>query len=108
MSTITLTKTDKGKTITAHTGDVVMIRLPENPTTGYRWAIDQADETALAAQDATFAAVPGGATGSGGTRTFAFAVKRSGTVHLQLKLLRSWSGDSSIIERFDVTLQVKG
>src|SRR5260370_24543853 len=44
MSTITLTQADKGKSITVHTGEEIVIMLPENPTTGYRWAIDRSEE----------------------------------------------------------------
>jgi inhibitor of cysteine peptidase len=107
MSTITLTQADKGKSITVHTGDEIVIMLPENPTTGYRWAIDQTDENMLIAQTPTFSSTPGGAIGSGGTRTFTFTAKQPGTAHLQLKLLRAWQGDSSIIDRYDVTIQVQ-
>jgi inhibitor of cysteine peptidase len=81
--------------------------LPENPTTGYRWAIDQTNENMLVAQTPTFSPTPGGAIGSGGTRTFTFTAKQPGTVHLQLKLLRAWQGDSSIIDRYDATIQVQ-
>ena len=108
MSTITLTQADKGKSITVHPGDEIVIRLPENPTTGYRWAIDQADENILVDQTPAFSPTPGGAIGSGGTRTFTFTAKQPGAVHLQLKLLRAWQGDSSIIDRYDVTIQVQG
>ena len=106
MSTISLTQADKGKTVTVHTGDEIVINLAENPTTGYRWAVDQTDATALTSQNPTFSATPGGAIGGGGTRTFTFTAKQHGTVHLQLKLLRAWQGDSSIIDRFDVTIEI--
>lgn len=107
MSTITLTQADKGKSITVRIGDEIVIMLPENPTTGYRWAIDQTDENILVAQTPAFSPTPGGAIGGGGTRTFTFTAKKPGTVHLQLKLLRAWQGDSSIIDRYDVTIQVQ-
>lgn len=107
MSTVTLTQADKGKSVTVHTGDQIVITLQENPTTGYRWAIDQTDATVLTAQNPSFSPTPGGAIGAGGTRTFTFTAKTPGTVHLQFKLLRAWQGDSSIIDRFDVTIQVQ-
>ena len=102
-----LTQADKGKSITVHIGDEIIINLTENPTTGYRWAIDKIDATVLLAQNPTFSSTPGGAIGSGGTRTFTFIAKQPGTVYLQLKLWREWQGDSSIIERYDVTIQVQ-
>jgi inhibitor of cysteine peptidase len=107
MSVITLTQADKGKSITVHVGDEIIINLAENPTTGYGWAIDKMDDTVLVSQNPTFSSTPGGAIGSGGTRTFTFIAKQAGTVHLQLKLWRAWQGDSSIIERYDITFQVQ-
>jgi inhibitor of cysteine peptidase len=107
MSTITLTQGDKGKSITVHIGDEIIINLPENPTTGYRWAIDKMDATVLVSQNPTFSSTPGGAIGSGGTRTFTFIAKQPGTVHLQLKRWREWQGDSSIIDRYDITVQIQ-
>jgi inhibitor of cysteine peptidase len=106
MSTIQLTQVDKGKSITVHPGDEIVITLPENPTTGYRWAIDQTNESILAPQAPTFTPTPRASIGAGGARTFLFRAKQSGTVHLQLKLFRAWLGDSSIIDRFNATIQV--
>jgi inhibitor of cysteine peptidase len=107
MSTITLTQADKGKSITVHTGDEISINLTENPTTGYRWTIDQTGPTVLASQNPTFSSAPSGAIGSGGIRTFTFIAKQPGTVRLQLRLWRRWQGDSSIIDRYDITVQVQ-
>ncbi len=107
MSKHTLTEADKGKTIEMHQGDRIVIQLKENPTTGYRWAIDKTDDQVLASQNAEFSPTPGTGIGGGGTRTFTFIAKQPGTVHLQLKLWRSWVGDSSIIDRYDVTIQVR-
>ena len=106
MSNITLTEADKGKTIDVPQGTEVLIRLKENPTTGYRWAIDQNDDTVLPLQSSNFSSTPGAAVGAGGTRIFTFTAKQPGTAHLQLKLWREWLGDSSITERYDVTIQV--
>ena len=30
---------DNGTTVQVHTRDVITVRLPENPTTGYRWNV---------------------------------------------------------------------
>ncbi len=106
MSKITLTEADKGKFIEVHKGDEIVIQLKENPTTGYRWAVDKTDNTVLALQNLGFSPTPGTGIGGGGTRTFTFIVKQPGTVQLQLKLWREWQGDSSIIDRYDVTLRV--
>ena len=106
MSNITLTEADKGKTIAVQQGTEILIRLNENPTTGYRWAIDQSDDTVLPLQSSNFSSSPSAAVGAGGARLFTFTAKQPGTVHLQFKRWREWLGDSSIIERYDVTIQV--
>jgi inhibitor of cysteine peptidase len=106
MSTITLTEADKGKTIDVQQGTEILIRLNENPTTGYSWAIDQSDDTVLPLQSSNFSSSASAAVGAGGARLFTFTAKQSGTVHLQLKRWREWLGDSSIIERYDVTIQI--
>ena len=98
MSSITLTEQDKGKTITVHQGDQVIISLKENPTTGYRWTIDKGDNALL-----TLNTTQTGA----GRHLLVFDAKEPGTVHLQLKLCRSWEGDSSIRDRFDVVIQIQ-
>lgn len=50
----------------------------------------------------------GTAIGAGGRRTFRFRARRAGTTDLALKLWREWEGDSSIIERFQVSVRVTG
>ncbi len=105
---LTLTEADAGKTVVARTGDQITIQLAANATTGYSWAIDKTDATVLALQREAYTPYPGGGLGSGGTAVFIFRVQHPGTVHLQLKYWRSWEGDSSIVKRYDVTIQVQG
>jgi inhibitor of cysteine peptidase len=107
MLDLILTQEDTGKSFTVYSGDRIAIQLKENPTTGYRWAIDRSDNTILALQSSDFAVLPGTGIGRGGTRTFTFKAEKSGAVHLHLKQWRGWEGDSSIIGRYDVTIQVQ-
>jgi len=65
---LTLTDTDSGKTIVAHTGDQITIQLAANATTGFAWAIDKTDTTVLALQRETYTPYPGGGLGSGAQR----------------------------------------
>ena len=106
MSNITLTEADNGRTIDVPQGAEVLIRLEENPTTGYRWAFDLDDDAVLAPQASDLASAPGAAVGGGGSRTFTFTAGQPGTAHLQFKLWREWEGDSSIVERYGVTIAV--
>ena len=108
MSSIPLTHADKGTTVDVPEGGEVVIRLEENPTTGYVWALDQTDDTVLRLQSSDVSPPSGSALGAGGARTFTFTAGQPGTAHLELKLWREWEGDSSTIERYDVDIQVQG
>lgn len=101
---MTLTKEDSGRTVKLAPGGVVTIRLPENPTTGYRWAI--ASDGGLEAVSDDFE-TGGPGLGSGGERIFKFRVPKAGSHQLRLKHWRSFEGDSSITERFHVTVVAK-
>ena len=43
MAAVSLTKANNGQSIEVRQGDEIILRLPENPTTGYGWHIDRAD-----------------------------------------------------------------
>lgn len=107
MSELTITQADGGKLFAVRPGDAIAIRLPENPTTGYQWAIDPGNSEIIEQLESVFS--PGSETsiGSGGVRIFTFRAKTPGTVQMRLKKWRSWQGDSSIVERFEVTIQVR-
>ena len=42
MAVVSLTEADNGQSVQVRQGDAIIVRLPENPTTGYRWHIDRA------------------------------------------------------------------
>lgn len=100
---LTLTDQDNGRHLAVHVGDLFEIRLPENATTGYRWAPDSHDTRLLAPVEAT-ASYPGAALGSGGEAIFRFRVVGVGSGTLALKYWRHWEGAGSIIQRFAVTI----
>jgi len=52
MAEVALTREDNGRAVAVKVGDTVSVRLPENPSTGYSWAIDSLDAKRL---DATAA-----------------------------------------------------
>jgi inhibitor of cysteine peptidase len=86
-------------------GEDVILYLPENPTTGYRWSVD-ADSlgAVLTLDDSTFAvATP--AAGSGGTRRFQFSTVAPGTAQVNLSLVRSWQPDVPI-DTYSLTVTV--
>ena len=92
-----------GNRIDVRSGDVVTVRLKENPTTGYRWAIEQAGGLQL--EDDRNANV-GPAPGASGMRELNFRAGAPGDHVLRLKQWRDWQGDASVIGRFQLSVHV--
>src|SRR5919202_5312617 len=93
VSELTLTQADRDKSFRVHQGDVVLIRLPEKPTTGYQWAIAETDEKILELEDSNFSLPADASIGGGGERRLRFKAKSPGTAHLELKMRREWEAD---------------
>lgn len=103
MADIALDTTSDGGTVAARVGDVAVLRLHENPTTGYRWEFDAQDGVDIA----TDAFVPASkAIGSGGERVITFELRRIGAFHVRATLRRSWEQGVAPRGRFGVTLRV--
>ena len=107
MSEIVILDSDRGKTVVAHVGDVIAIRLAENPTTGYRWEMGTFNNQLIEFQGADYQAASRTGIGTGGTRTFHLRAKARGTVSLQLKLRHSWEPEDKAIEQFTVNIQTQ-
>lgn len=111
MPTIVLTRADNGKSIELSRGQKLSIRLPENPTTGFRWEIESAQVVTPQVEVVTFesssyAPAADGGMGGGGERTLVFRVANPGTTRLQMKLWQPWEGNHSIVERYSLTVRV--
>lgn len=107
---IQLTEQDNNKNLAITVGDIFTVRLDENPTTGYVWSVEgMADVLILQNTDYVTNSISKGEimTGVGGKKTFAFIANAVGTVTLRFKEWRAWEGDSSIVNKFAVKIQVK-
>ncbi len=106
MAEIRVSKSQNGSTLRLQPGDTIVVQLSEMPTTGFRWATLGKPGGIVALAEELF--VPGSETaqGGGGTHTFRFLAKRSGSDVIELKLWRDWEGERSVIERFSVSVTV--
>jgi inhibitor of cysteine peptidase len=107
VSTITLTQADDGNAVDARVGGHLVVRLDENPTTGYRWALEESDEAVIALQHVEYVRSRDAAVGGGGQRIWTFVARKPGMATLHFKLWRAWEGDASIGQRFTATLNVQ-
>ncbi len=97
---IQLTDADNGRTITASPGCEVVLRLPENPSTGYRW---EAPNDLVSVTDDYLRADNLGV-GGAGERSFTFTTPER-TVELTFALRRPW-GDGPPDQTFTVTFSL--
>ena len=101
-----LTEADNGRTVDVSVGETVSVTLPENATSGYRWAIDNLDAGIVEVNEAK-PHYPSGAVGSGGAIAFAFKSTGPGNGEVSLKHWRHFEGDASITKRFRFRLNAK-
>ena len=104
MAELVLTQTQSGKHVSAAPGDVIVIRLAEHPTTGYRWQVEHAAGLVPTSDDFT---VSSRTPGTGGERTFRFAVQQSGTTRIALSLRRPWEASTAPAAHFEVIVEVR-
>lgn len=107
MAETNVTKADEGRVIVVNIGDAVSLELPGNPTTGYTWALDALDDVRLGVEASGYR-LEGPGVGTGGYETWKLRARRPGRTSVALKRWRSWEGESSVIERFTVTFDIRG
>jgi inhibitor of cysteine peptidase len=93
---VTVTERDQGQTITVRVGQPVVVSLPENATTGYRWAVERVAPESVEIREGE-SQYGGGAVGTGGRAQWIFVPKAPGTVSIALKRWRHWEGDKSFV-----------
>jgi inhibitor of cysteine peptidase len=108
VSTHTLTRADRGKTVEIHIGDTLMMRLDENPTTGYEWALEARNEEVVTLNSAVYIPSRPSGVGGGGQRIFTFKGEGAGRVTLRFTLRRKWESAASVLDGFAVMVEVRG
>jgi len=104
ISQVLLGPEDRGSSVDVREGDAIVVELPENPTTGYRWAVHRIDPDILSLEASDFISPPGAAMGASGQRSLLFRVTGHGRADVELRLWRDWEGDDSAIDRYPFTV----
>jgi inhibitor of cysteine peptidase len=105
---IHLTAADNGQAIEANRGDMIVVALPSNPTTGYQW--DVVSEGNVLRQSGESEYIPDEppdslVDGAGGTAIFRFEATGAGSAELALEYHRPWE-EVDPIDLFAVTVTV--
>ena len=94
-----------GAHISVSQSDRIVVRLPENATTGYQWSVTEIGE-ALQVQSNEFL-IPGQITpGGAGERIVKVLARRAGKARVALDLKRRW--EQKPIDHFEVEVNVSG
>jgi inhibitor of cysteine peptidase len=90
MADVTLGADDNGRTVHVHVGDHILVILPENPTTGFRWEVATPNSGVLEAQDPAGTEGVSDRAGGGRDVSIAHTARASGEGSIALALRRPW------------------
>ena len=88
-----LTEQENGKDLWMDRGDLLVFRLPSNPSTGYSWSVAASKPGLLLQQGEAICEIPKsakGRLGAGGTEVWRFRAERAGTLTLTFSYARVW------------------
>jgi len=97
---------DNGTTARVHSLDIITVRLPENPTTGYRWNITTGPGFVTIDDTYIYTEPSARLTGVGGVRFVTLEPKTSGTQQINAIYKRPWEEDSADHDLFSMTFVV--
>jgi predicted secreted protein len=93
-----------GEAVDASSGDRIVVRIPENATTGYRWVVGELPGCVELAGDEL---VPPQRTqpGAGGERVVTLVATHPGSARIVLELAQPWEGKAA--DRFELLVTVR-
>ncbi len=86
---------DNGKNVTATPGTAFTVRLPENPTTGYRWNMTPSEGLVVSRDE--FLAPDTQLVGAGGTREWVLFAEKEGDYTLHAEYRRPWVPSGTVV-----------
>ena len=97
--------------ISVKNGELFVVELPANPSTGYQWSVVQPpdavelveEHVAPPAAGTTAAGLPA-AVGSSGDQKFTFMAKRQGEAEIRFELKRAWESEPIDTRSFTVVV----
>jgi inhibitor of cysteine peptidase len=102
-----VTKADNGKRARVYVGNVIVVRLPGNPTTGYQWqAVPMPSPVLRLAAQPQYVASPAGVAGGGGTFVFVFQSLQPGAGAIRLVYARPLERDRPAADAFNLSVEV--
>jgi inhibitor of cysteine peptidase len=105
--TIMVDSTMNGASVELKKGQLMVLKLPSNPTTGFDWEIVSIDPSIIKQSGEMSYKSDSKLAGSGGVDTWTFEAASSGTTRLVLSYHRSWEKDVEPLQVFNLDIVVK-
>lgn len=107
-SEVVLTEADNRSTIAIEAGETLVVRLASNPTTGYRWNLENLpQQLELEGGEATFDPPARTLPGAGGHEVFRFRGKAPGRETIELRYQREWETDAPPAAEYRLTVEIR-
>jgi inhibitor of cysteine peptidase len=107
--TLEVGKADSGRRARLYIGNILVVRLPANPGTGYQWQLGPTSSpTVRLMAEPQFVASPAppGVMGASGTYVFMLQAVRPGTGIVRLVYARPWERDRTAADTFSLAVDV--
>lgn len=98
---------DAGSIVRLSPGDVLVVELDGNPSTGYDWHVRNVDSNVLRQEGENDFEPERDAPGSPGIVTLRFVAVRSGSTTLDLAYYRSFEPDADPLRTFQIFVEVR-
>jgi inhibitor of cysteine peptidase len=96
-----------GSKVELKAGDILVVSLESNPTTGYIWQISESDPALFSQQGEVEFEPESNLVGAGGIETFRFKALAAGEGALTLGYRRPWEEGVEPLEIFSITVIVR-
>lgn len=99
---------DRKCPLSLHTGQMLIVSLPSNPATGYRWTLQEAADGLLKSLGPEVFSTPrNDLVGGDGISTWRFEAQEPGQGQLLLSYQRPWEVDAEPAGLFDCRIEVR-
>jgi predicted secreted protein len=107
MSEIVVEQDDLESIIEADLGDVIVLHLEENLTTGYGWEVETEGSVVELIESTHIDKTTKVLMGSGGMRVLRIATRSPGSQEIHMRLRRPWESPDKALKDLDVTILVR-
>lgn len=100
------TEADNGTEIRIEKGTVFTLKLPENPTTGYSWKLEQSEGLSLVRDEYIQDEAPQGMVGVGGVHVWEIKATAGESQQINAVYIRPWENETGEEKHFELKIKV--